>query len=75
MLHQTDDPSGLPEDAGTAIDGIVETIRRRVGHALEDAEADTDVAVASLRSIYREIKTQQIVPAADVICRKNLATT
>ena len=75
VLDQTDDASTLPDDAGDAIDEIVESIRSRVGTALEDADSDVDAAVSSLRNIYREIKTQQIVPAAGVICRKNLATT
>lgn len=75
VLDQTDDASTLPDDAGDAVDELVDMIRSQVGAALEDADSDVDVAVSSLRNIYRDIKTKKIVPAAGVICRKNLATT
>ena len=38
-----------------------------------NAGDDTDAAVASMRSIYREIKTQQVGATAEVVSRKQLA--
>ncbi len=48
---------------------LVEAIRRRVGDALSDAEDDSEGAVSSLRSVYREVKTQRVSICADQVCR------
>ncbi len=72
---QVEDASSLPQEATSAIDELTDVIRRRVGSALEAAGADTEAAVGSMRSIYREIKTQQIGTTAEVVSSKQLANT
>lgn len=73
VLDQLDDPGLAGSEASAAIDDLVETIRRRVGEALTSADGDAEAAVASLRSIYREIKTQQIGQTADSVSNGVLA--
>ena len=74
VLGQLDDPGLAGDEAREAIDALIATIRRRVGEALTAADGDGDVAVSSLRNIYREIKTQQVPEAADVVCQSLLAS-
>ncbi len=74
VLGQLDDPGLAGDAAGAAIDSLIATIRRRVGEALIAADGDGDAAVSSLRSIYREIKTQQVPEAADMVCQSLLAS-
>ncbi len=69
VLGQVDDPSDATDDARSSVAGLVKAIRRRVGDALENAGDDKEAAVASLRSIYREVKTQQVGSTADAVCR------
>ncbi len=73
VLDQLDDPLLAGAEASSAIDGLVDTIRRRVAAALTAADGDTETAVGSLRSIYREIKTQQIGDTADAVSNSMLA--
>ena len=73
VLDQLDDPALAGPDAASAIDDLVETIRRRIGEALTSANGDAETAVGSLRSIYREIKTQQIGATADAVSSTVLA--
>lgn len=74
VLGQLDDPDMAGDAAGQAVDALISTIRRRVGEALVAADGDGDAAVSSLRNIYREIKTQQVPEAADVVCQSLLAS-
>ena len=69
----SDDPGALGLDASKAIDSLVDMIRRRVGGALSAADGDTEAALASLRNIYREIKTQQISLTAEAVSRSRSA--
>ena len=62
-------------EATDAVDSLIDTIRRRAGGCMADANGDTGAAVVTLRSIYREIKTQQIGEVADTVCRAALAKT
>ena len=66
-------PVANASEASDAIDSLIDTIRRRAGGAMNDANGDTGAAVVTLRSIYREIKTQQIGEIADTVCRAALA--
>ena len=75
VLDQVDNPAAAGPDASDAIDTLIDTIRRRVGEALASADGDGEAAVASLRSIYREIKTQQVGKAADLVGGGILATS
>ena len=68
VLGQLDSPDDASPDARASIDDLVSTIRRRVTSALSSAD-DTDSAVSSLRSVYRELKTQQIAVTADAVVR------
>lgn len=58
-------PGDNKAGARSAIDDLVKTIRRRVGDGLEGAGDDKEAAVASLRSVYRQIKTGRVGEAAD----------
>ena len=55
-----------------ALVDFVERIRRKVGEALDEADCDTEAAVASMRSLYRESKT---VGVDDCVERTIEATT
>ena len=68
VLGQLDSPDDVSPDARASIDDLVSTIRRRVSSALDSAD-DTEAAVSSLRSLYRELKTQQVGVTADAVVR------
>ncbi len=69
VLGQVDDPADVSDSTRKSVDELVTIIRRRVGSALEHAGDDKEAAVASLRSVYREVKTQQVGETADAVCR------
>ncbi len=73
VLDNTESSVAKAPEAAAAIDELVEGIRRRVEGAMTGANGDTGAAVVALRNIYREIKTQQISPVADSVCRSSLA--
>lgn len=73
VLDQLDDPLLAGPEASQAIDSLVKTIRRRVDDALTSADGDGEAAVGSLRSIYREIKTQLIGETAEEVSHSMLA--
>ena len=75
VLDQLDDPERAGTGATKAIDELVDTIRRRVGDALRDGDGDAETILASLRGIYRGIKTQQIGQTADAVAGSMLVTT
>ena len=75
VLDQLDDPERASSGAHKAIDELVETIRRRVGGSLDDADGDADTALTSLRSIYRGIKTQLISETAEAVSESMLVTS
>ncbi len=51
------------------IDEMVDMIRRRVGDALDEAGDDPEVAIAALRNVYREVKTQRVGVCAASLSR------
>lgn len=69
IVAQIDDVESTDDQLRKPVDELVDTIRRRVGDALADAGDDSEGAVSSLRSVYREVKTQRIGVCADQVCR------
>ena len=69
VVAQIDDPSPNEGQLRRPVDDLVDSIRRRVGEALTNAGDDSEGAVSSLRSVYREVKTQRISICADEVCR------
>lgn len=51
------------------VEDLVGSIRHRVGEALEEAGDDSESAVAALRSVYREVKTQRVTECAADVCQ------
>lgn len=64
-----DNVTDSDEQLKKPVDELIESIRRRVGDALVDAGDDSETAVSSLRSVYREVKIQRISICADQVCR------
>lgn len=69
IVAQLDDVVSDDEQLRRPVDELVESIRRRVDDALTEAGDDSEGAVSSLRSVYRELKTQRIAVCADEVCR------
>ncbi len=69
IVAQLDDVVSDDEQLRRPVDELVESIRRRVDDALTEAGDDSEGAVSSLRSVYRELKTQRVAVCADEVCR------
>lgn len=69
VTTQIDNVSDDDAQLKKPVDELVDTIRHRVADALSEAGDDTESAVSSLRSVYREVKTQRISICADEVCR------
>ena len=63
LADESDDSLRAP------IDEMVDTIRRRVGDALDNAGDESEVAVTALRNVYREVKTQRVGVCAASLSR------
>jgi cell division septum initiation protein DivIVA len=68
-VEQLADVSESDDTIRAPIDEMVDTIRRRVGAALNEAGDDSEGAITALRNVYREVKTQRVGVCADSLSR------